>query len=1694
MTFLIVQHLDPTHRSLLPELLQPCTTMKVSEAANDTPLRANEVYVVPSNQALSVSRGRIKLSEPTFKQGVRYSVDHLFTSLAKDCGPRAVGVVLSGAGSDGTAGVRDIRIAGGLAIAQEPTTSGQPGMPESAINAGHVDIVLTIDEIPAALERYASLPVLARPVSDPESEKLPDAVNGLSEDTLVRLAALFEAQENFDLRIYKSGTIVRRVLRRMGLSGYQDPLAYLDALRNSPNERRVLVRDLLISVTDFFRDPETFVALQKLAIDPIVSRTAPGAPIRVWVPACATGEEAYSLGIELLESMARHKNRVPLQIFATDLDSDAIAIGRAGVYPSTISDRMSPERLATYFEHLEGRGYRVRNTLRDTISFAVHDLTKDPPFSRINLVSCRNVLIYLTPEAQQHVLKSIHFALESDGYLMLSNSETVGPQREVFTVHSKPHRIYRKFGASREFRAQQRAFNPPPIHALSSKAEQSRRKTASAEAQQTDLARRTIMEAWVPATLIVSEDGTVIYSHGALDTYLRFPQGENPSLELAEILKPDTATRVRGAVFRARQSGEVVVTMSADSGTDQAIKVTARPTPSIKPGAVMVTFEDVAYPSAAGVEPPASPLVAQAQDQLVAQLEQELKASREDLRNTVEELESTNEALRSSNEESLSMNEELQSTNEELEATTEELRSLNEELTAVNSQLRDKILQLEQAHDDLNNFVTSTAIATIFLDERLCIHRSTPAARELLAIDYSDIGRRVGDIAREPLQVDLEKEAKAVLQQLTPRNREFQLSDGRWLERNILPYRTESRRIEGVVVTFRDITGRRGAETKVEQSRRRMALTLDAAALALFEYNPEADTVAVDDRAKALFGLNKSTVTFVDWLQTFHAGDQEKVRRQCTSMNGSNPLQAIIRSTGAGATRRVQLWIVSDSNRGEGRPRLFVGAVKDITDEYKVRQETANTAQRLKQTIRSARLGVFEWDIAEDTMFWMGDAQSVFGRPLDAGTTKLAQFLAMVHPADRAVTKATMESALEGDHSYEAEYRVFTADGSVRWVTARGDVIRDASGHPIKMHGVHFDSTDRKGSQRPTSNGVRQLRLASQATGFGSYEYDLVTEDVTWTPSSYQLWDIDPDTPLSLEFLFGRIVAEDLPRAREDFEAAKSPDGTDVHEFLYRIQTKRRGVRWIRSIARTEFDKGQPTEPRRLVGIMQDVTDFVRAEQRLRTVFDWAPDAIAVVSSKHELIFANPAFLKLIGKSEQQLVDTDVRQYMTAPPELFEAGYHASTELVLRSAVGLEFPVECKPIDIEFDETAAKLLFMRDLSDRKRMEARVARTEQLASMGMLIAGVSHEINNPLGFVVGNLEELVDKPAIKADPCTKEAAEDAYQGAKRIASIVEDLQTFIKSDNEQMELVDIGETVQRTIRLAQPKVRHRAEISVHVDKLPRFWTNEGRVSQVLLNLIYNAAEAMPADRRVDENRISVVAGISPSSLVISVEDNGRGISKPHLKRVFDPFYSTRKGEGGTGLGLTISSSVIQQIGGFMEARSEIGKGSQFTIHLPLPEAGSAPLVATEAPADRPTPVVIPADASLKSLVVDDEPAIRRLITRVLSSYGSVTTAASGRAAQQLLDSNDEFDIVICDVIMKDGDGAALYDWITEHRPQLANRVLFITGMTHPESTRPNVPVIQKPFTTQRFLSAIFNVLEKQAVGDEKYASSPPGQRN
>lgn len=792
MAFLVVQHLDPKHPSMLSELLARHTPLRVLEAEQGLPVEPNHIYVIRPDTALGVQGGKISLSSPPADHKVRLPVNHLFRSIAKEYGARSVAIVLSGGGSDGSAGLREVKTVGGLTLAQTPHSSGQAGMPESALETGLIDLTLDVPKMYAALERFSGLlptaPQQAAPASEstksdeePPSTHRPGRLGKLQPDELASLADLLESQMNFDLRVYKPATIQRRVLRRIALSGLGDAESYFDYLRAYPGEQQILVRDLLIGVTEFFRDPLAFHALREQAIEPLVAAAPSGTTLRAWVPGCATGEEAYSLAMEFLDVIQQKGKALTLQLFATDVDQDALAFARAGVYSPTTQEGVSDERLEKYFEGLDGHGYRVRSVLRDVVSFAEHDLTKDPPFSRMHVVSCRNVLIYLNARTQRQVLRVLHFALDPDGHLMLSPSESTGSQKELFTTISKRHRIYRKVGTSLPLTMNRPRASGDRSSLLPERITPSSQRAPSG----LDLARRAVVEAFAPPTLVVAEDGNIIFSHGALERFVRIPQGDHPRFELSAVLRPELAPRTRAAIYKCRRTKEPVISLVNPGETQSRIKIQARPAPSLGDGVVILSFESVdqeTRPSAVLVDRPE----ASESDAVVEQLERELQVVREDLRHTVEELESSNEELRSSNEESMSMNEELQSANEELEATTEELRSLNEELTTVNSQLREKVDLLEQAHDDLNNFFASTKVATVFLDERLCIKRFTPAAEDLLGIDHSHLGRRISDLPRALLQHSLDREAKEVFDDLSGKARTIALDDGRWVALSLI--------------------------------------------------------------------------------------------------------------------------------------------------------------------------------------------------------------------------------------------------------------------------------------------------------------------------------------------------------------------------------------------------------------------------------------------------------------------------------------------------------------------------------------------------------------------------------------------------------------------------------------------------------------------------------------------------------------------------------------------------------------------------------------------------------------------------------------------------------------------------------------------------------------------------------------------
>lgn len=839
LAVVLVQHLDPTQDSLLPELLESMTAMAVLEACDGARLKGDTVYVIPPGSSLAVVDGRIELAEPVVHHGVRLPIDHLFCSLAASYRSRAVGVVLSGNGSDGSAGVKEIHAVGGLTMVQEPMTSARTGMPRSAIDTGAVDLVLTIEDMPGALHRFEASPAIARASPRPGDTALDEAPPELSDSVLEHLASILQQRTGFDLRVYKKGTLERRVLRRMTLAGFDDIEAYGEHLGNDAAEPLALIRELLISVTSFFRDPEAFEVLEARVIRPLVEEARPGETLRVWVAGCATGEEAYSLAMEFSDAIERRGRDIGLQVFATDIDDDALAVARVGRYPASIRAHVSEARLEKYFTCVEGRGLQIRSSLRDKVSFAAHDLAKDPPFSRMDLVTCRNLLIYLRHSVQEHVLRVLHFALKKDRYLFLGSSESLGPVRALFTTKSKKWRLFRKVGSARPI-----SLFPKSSRFEVGQREESTRSETGGRAMPlprasslSDAARQAILRTKVPPTVLVDSEGRILFMHGELRPYLKFPDGD-PRLELAQVVSEDIATRTRAAFFKCRRDDSTVVSYSSPDGErGRRVKITADPAPDMGDGAVILSFEDASDDEASRDQ---ENRIESQEGGLLAELERELRATREDLRSTVEELEFSNAELRSSNEESLTMNEELQSANEELEATTEELRSLNEELTAVNAQLREKVEQLEDAHDDIANFFGSTKIATVFLDQDLHIRRFTPAARELLGIDESDIGRFVGNFARELLQHELVADARRVLGDLSGRTQELQTADGRWIDRRLLPYRTSDRRIEGVVVTFVDVTELRAASERLAVRERQQAMIARLGLRALEE--PELET------------------------------------------------------------------------------------------------------------------------------------------------------------------------------------------------------------------------------------------------------------------------------------------------------------------------------------------------------------------------------------------------------------------------------------------------------------------------------------------------------------------------------------------------------------------------------------------------------------------------------------------------------------------------------------------------------------------------------------------------------------------------------------------------------------------------------------------------------------------------------------
>ncbi len=834
MAFVLVQHLAPDHKSLLTDLIRSYTRMQVFEVEDGMKVMPNCAYIIPPNRDMAFLNGVLHLLEPSVPRGQRLPIDYFFRTLAQDQHERAICIVLSGTGSDGTLGVRAIKGEGGMVIVQDPDTTEHDGMPRSAIATGMVDYVLPVAEMPRQLIDYVThaFGTLHLAASAP----IPKVDNALK-----KIFVLLRAQTGNDFSQYKPSTIYRRIERRMAIQQIQTINDYVRYIQNSPAEVKELFRDLLIGVTNFFRDPDAFEVLEQQVIPKLFANKHSGAAIRVWSPCCSTGEEAYSIAILLHEHMETYRLSYPVQVFATDLDSHAIATARAGVYPASIASDIPPGRLARYFTaEPDGGAYRISKGIRDMLIFSEQNAIKDPPFSRLDLISCRNFLIYLSKDMQNKLISLFHYALNPGGILFLGSSENVSGHENLFVALDRKSRLFERKEdfhsahriAGDRFPSLMTAAAPIPSWIAGNM-------EFPVKLSLREIAEQALLHQEELAAALVNKRGDILYLHGRTGMYLEPAPGVSDINNILKMAREGLLRELTTSLHKAAEKNETVRCFGLHVKTNDhftMVNLTIHPLDKTYAG----NHETPLYLVVLEKAPDSDPAIATAflarDEQLldgsthIETLRQQLRAKEDYLQAANEELETANEELSSSNEEMQSINEELQSTNEELETSREELQSINEELATVNTELQTKVGDLSRLNNDMNNMLTSTGIATVFVDLQLRILRFTPTATEIINLILSDVGRPVAHLVSNLIGYDsLVADVQAVLCTLNHKEMEVQTKEGKWYIMRIRPYRTTENVIEGAVITFVDITQMKSVKDALAVSEIRFRRLFEAA-------------------------------------------------------------------------------------------------------------------------------------------------------------------------------------------------------------------------------------------------------------------------------------------------------------------------------------------------------------------------------------------------------------------------------------------------------------------------------------------------------------------------------------------------------------------------------------------------------------------------------------------------------------------------------------------------------------------------------------------------------------------------------------------------------------------------------------------------------------------------------------------------
>ncbi|HEV2672177.1 MAG TPA: chemotaxis protein CheB [Gemmatimonadales bacterium] len=1063
MAFVLVSHLSPSHTSHLAEILSRATSMPVNEVKDEPKVQPNRVYVIPPDRSMIIADGVLKLLPRREVRGQHHPIDLFLESLAQDQRHKSIAVILSGTGSDGTLGLDEIKAAGGITFAQDQSAAYE-GMPRSATMAGSVDFILPPAAIAHELSevaRHAYVSPEAPPLAQPQPTEVPH---------FAKILNLLHHTMGVDFSHYKITTLNRRIVRRMALHKIDALVDYADFLRSRPAEIDALFQDILISVTSFFRDPETFELLTTKLFPRLTADHRSGDAIRMWVVGCSTGEEAYSLAMMFSEFMDREGRVWPVQIFATDLSGTSVERARLGVYPKSISERVSPERLRRYFYEVDGK-YRVAKSIRDMCIFAKHNIAADTPFSRMDLISCRNLLIYLEPVLQQHLMPILHYALKPAGFLWLGPSETTGPFHELFEAEDAKHRFYLKKPLATRVPVPLILARTPGARGTAVELTASQSRPGEDMQREAD---RILLARFTPPGVLITDEHEILQFRGDTGLYLA-PASGRASLNLLKMLREGLLLPVQTALARAKRDGSAIrndgVRVMSNGGA-RVVDIEVVPVKISRSGrdCYLLLFHEPQPPPERlpKVEPPANREV----EQESKQLKQELTATKEYLQAVIEQQEAANEELQSANEEVQSANEELQSINEEIETSKEEIQSSNEELATVNEELQTRNAELGQSNNDLMNLLASVQMAIVMLGPDLRIRRFTPMAEKMLNLIATDVGRPITDIKLNVAVTDLDQILLDVVETVQPYQRDVQDMNGRWHSLRVRPYRTLDNRIDGAVIVLVDIDSLKATAESLRVGAERLRIMYDRAPVGIFETDLEGRFARVNDAFCQLTGRSREVLLTLRSQDITHpddvSADMEAVSRV---VNGSVPSvrreKRYVREDGQPVWVELHHFSVPDA---AGQAAFTVGIAEDIGE----RKETETTLRRREARFRALMNSapVLIWVSGIDGMEYVNQAYLEF---LDVESQEVLgnAWTYFLHPDDREVYLAAHDRAQAALQPFEHQFRFRRGDGEYRWMMAVALPQFSAAGTFTGYSGATFDISTLKQAEE-------SLRTADQ--------------------------------------------------------------------------------------------------------------------------------------------------------------------------------------------------------------------------------------------------------------------------------------------------------------------------------------------------------------------------------------------------------------------------------------------------------------------------------------------------------------------------------------------------------------------------------------------------------------------------------------